>query len=99
MPPVEWQEARIHGVIRLPDSKLSRGFPMNSISIEDLSQVYYEQLLSGDRLASRQLIEDALENQLSALALLSELVWPTMELLQSLYREDRINITQLNLAT
>ena len=36
---------------------------------------------------------------LDAYTLLTELIWPTMELVQSLYREDRISISSLNLAT
>jgi methanogenic corrinoid protein MtbC1 len=75
---------------------------MNSTSIlpsQQLRHDYYEHLLSGDRAACRAMIATALEGGISAMGLLTDLVWPTMELLQQLYRDDRINITQLNLAT
>ncbi len=64
-----------------------------------LSQTYLENLLSGDRAVCRKLVETSLANGSTAYGLLNELVWPTMELLQTLYREDRISISMLNLAT
>jgi MerR family transcriptional regulator, light-induced transcriptional regulator len=64
-----------------------------------LSRSYLEPLLNGDRNACRVVVDNALQNGVSALDLLTQLVWPTMELLQSLYREDRISIASLNLAT
>src|SRR5512138_1263629 len=65
----------------------------------DLSQSYLEPLLAGDRLACRQVITQALSCGIEPADLLTKLVWPTMELLQALYREDRISISSLNLAT
>jgi methanogenic corrinoid protein MtbC1 len=65
----------------------------------NLSQSYLEPLLNGDRAACRKLIEQAMSVGVSAYELLTKLVWPTMELLQALYREDRISISALNMAT
>jgi methanogenic corrinoid protein MtbC1 len=64
-----------------------------------LAQVYLEPLLAGDRAGCRQVVEGALAAGCQPYELLTELIWPTMELLQSLYREDRISISTLNLAT
>ena len=64
-----------------------------------LAQRYSELLLAGDRSAVREMIDQALSNGLTAGAMLSELVWPTMESLQELYRLDRVTQLQLNLAT
>jgi methanogenic corrinoid protein MtbC1 len=64
-----------------------------------LSQSYLEPLLAGDRNASRAVIDKALAGGLQPHDLIVKLVWPTMELLQSLYREDRISVSSLNLAT
>ena len=65
-----------------------------------LSQSYLQALLSGERNVARNLIESAIGSDgLSACDLLNSLIWPTMELLQSLYRDDRITISSLNLAT
>jgi methanogenic corrinoid protein MtbC1 len=64
-----------------------------------LSQAYLDALLTGDRANTRRVVETALNNGLTAHELLNQLVWPTMELLQALYRDDRISITNLNLAT
>jgi methanogenic corrinoid protein MtbC1 len=65
----------------------------------NLSQSYLDALLTGDRANTRRVIEAALGNNHSPFDLLNALIWPTMELLQALYRDDRISITNLNLAT
>lgn len=64
-----------------------------------LAKSYLEPLLAGDRDAARKLIDGALAEGHEPIALLNGLIWPTMELLQALYREDRITISSLNLAT
>jgi len=70
-----------------------------NLSDTNLAQNYLEPLLAGDRAACRKVIDNALDNGISAYQLLTELIWPTMELLQALYRDDRITIASLNLAT
>jgi methanogenic corrinoid protein MtbC1 len=70
-----------------------------STNVANLSESYLQPLLEGNRTACRQLVEQALTVGILPDELLNKLIWPTMELLQSLYREDRITITQLNLAT
>lgn len=67
--------------------------------IANLSKLYLEPLLVGDRAACRKLIDVALTGGLDSFTLLTKLVWPTMEMLQSLYREDRISVSSLNMAT
>ncbi|HWE01205.1 MAG TPA: B12-binding domain-containing protein [Tepidisphaeraceae bacterium] len=67
--------------------------------IVNLARLYLEPLLAGDRSACRNLVDAAVKGGLDAQTLLTKLVWPTMELLQSLYREDRVSIASLNLAT
>jgi methanogenic corrinoid protein MtbC1 len=64
-----------------------------------LGESYIEILLTGDRVAARKYIHNALNSGVPARDLLNDLVWPTMEELQSLYKEDRISIASLNLAT
>src|ERR1051326_3024872 len=72
--------------------------PMGRVT-SDISQSYLNALLAGDRTTCRQVIDGALQSQVHAYELLTALVWPTMELLQSLYRDDRVTIAGLNLAT
>src|SRR5687768_6411596 len=69
------------------------------IAESNLLRSYVDVLLTGNRDASRKVVDDALAAGVDAYELLTQLVWPTMELLQSLYREDRISISSLNLAT
>jgi methanogenic corrinoid protein MtbC1 len=67
--------------------------------IANLAELYLEPLLAGERDACRKVIDSAIARGNDAYALLTKLVWPTMELLQTLYREDRISISSLNMAT
>ncbi len=69
------------------------------LSSTKLAQNYTSLLLEGDRAAVRTLIENTLSAGAQAATLLSELIWPTMETIQALYKEDRISQMQLNLAT
>ncbi|HSI35459.1 MAG TPA: B12-binding domain-containing protein [Tepidisphaeraceae bacterium] len=64
-----------------------------------LSQQYLEPLLAGNRAACRSVIDAAVAKGIPAYDLLTKLVWPTMELVQTLYREDRITQATVNLAT
>ncbi len=64
-----------------------------------LSQSYLESLLGGDRVIARLLVDNSLSDGTTPYQMLTNLVWPTMELLQTLYREDRITIAMLNMAT
>lgn len=64
-----------------------------------LADEYLNHLLVGDRVNARALIDRALLAGMTSRALLNDLVWPTMERIQLLYREDRIALASLNLAT
>jgi methanogenic corrinoid protein MtbC1 len=67
--------------------------------LSNLGQSYIEILLAGDRVSARKYINNAIAAGVAARDLLNELIWPIMEELQSLYKEDRISISSLNLAT
>ena len=84
----------------MAESILRPGVLLMSRITSALSQSYLQALLSGERTVARNVIENAgSQTGLSATELLNGLIWPTMELLQSLYRDDRITISSLNLAT
>ncbi len=72
---------------------------MAAIVTNAIRDAYIEPLLVGDRLAARAVVDKALESGCSAHCLLNDLVWPTMEMLQAGYRDDRITQSSLNLAT
>src|SRR5438309_1868528 len=71
----------------------------SELESSDLAKAYLEPLLAGDRVTCRAVVEQAAAAGVTARELLNQLIWPMMELLQSLYKEDRITISQLNLAT
>jgi methanogenic corrinoid protein MtbC1 len=70
----------------------------NSVG-QSLLAAYLEPLLAGERVACRQTIERAFSDGCGAAQLLTDLIWPAMEKIQALYREDRISQSSLNLAT
>ncbi len=57
-----------------------------------LMDQYMEQLLQGRRKQCRSLMRGALERGTEPESLYFDLMWPAMEELEQLYREDRINI-------
>ncbi|MDB5171660.1 MAG: hypothetical protein JWO87_2216 [Phycisphaerales bacterium] len=91
--------------IKLDGRKFGRAaIPETSMKIAidpfaSLAEQYLEPLLAGERDACRKIIDNSISRGITAYSLLTKLVWPTMELLQTLYREDRISISSLNLAT
>lgn len=70
-----------------------------TLSATKLATNYVELLLTGDRTATREMIDHVLATGMQPGSLLSELIWPTMEAIQEMYKEDRITQMQLNLAT
>jgi methanogenic corrinoid protein MtbC1 len=71
----------------------------HSKSLSTVATAYITPLLAGDRDATRKVIQAALGGGSSARDLLVNLIWPIMEQIQMLYREDQITISSLNLAT
>jgi methanogenic corrinoid protein MtbC1 len=65
----------------------------------NLVDSYIETLLTGDRSLARQMVEMALTRGATASELLNELVWPVMERVQGLYKDDQITISAMNMAT
>lgn len=72
---------------------------VNAVSQTAMADDYVNHLLAGDRAAARALVDRALLAGTTPRGLLNDLVWPTMERIQALYREDRIELASLNLAT
>ncbi len=60
---------------------------------------YMEQLLQGRRKQCRNLVRGALEHGTRPESLYFDLMWPAMEEVDQLYREDRINIATEHMAT
>jgi methanogenic corrinoid protein MtbC1 len=75
----------------------SNGTP--SASDPKLAQAYRESLIAGDRTLCRKIIDLALAANITPYDLLNDLIWPTMESLQQLYRDDRITLGHMNMAT
>ncbi len=65
----------------------------------NIADTYLQALLAGDRALARQVIEDCANCGVEAPEILNKLVWPVMEQIQLLYKDDQISKAGLNFAT
>jgi len=70
-----------------------------NMSINALLDQYMDPLLRGRRTACRDLVKSALDNGVQPRALYSSLIFPAMERVDQMYREDRINRAAEHMAT
>lgn len=71
----------------------------SSLSQRSIADSYLQTLLAGDRTAARQVVEDCLTTGVEAADILNKLVWPVMERVQEMYKENLISKAGLNFAT
>ena len=69
------------------------------LSQTTIADNYLQALLAGDRSLARQVIEDCTNCGVEAPEILNKLVWPVMEQIQVLYKDDQISKAGLNFAT
>src|SRR5512138_3517050 len=60
---------------------------------------YMNGLIQGDRIACRSVLSEALQTGTPANVVYTELFWPIMSEIETLYREQRINEITVNIAT
>lgn len=60
---------------------------------------YIDPLLEGNRKACRELVVSALDSGMEPRMLYRDLIWPALEHVEKLYREDRINLAEEHMAT
>jgi len=63
----------------------------STLSMESVLERFIEPLFAGDRSGARAIVAETFEQGLTAEEILMQLIWPTMEKVQGLYRADRIN--------
>ncbi len=59
----------------------------------------FETLISGDRNAARSLVQEATRSNVPAETLIGEILWPTYEMVEKLYRSDQMTTLSHHLAT
>jgi methanogenic corrinoid protein MtbC1 len=62
-----------------------------SPDIDSLLERFTAPLFAGDRSGARAIVAEAFEQNLSAEEIIMQVIWPTMDKVQALYRADRIN--------
>src|SRR5262249_12631731 len=77
-------------------SSLIEDSPMNhELAIEQL----FHALITGDRIVSRQLVNDLSNSGVSAEGLAHDIYWPLLEMIGTLYRADQITVLAHHYAT
>ena len=62
-------------------------------------QTYLENILRGERRACREIVTQAIETGVQPLTIIQELIWPAMETIDRLFRDDQINTATEHMAT
>jgi methanogenic corrinoid protein MtbC1 len=66
---------------------------------ERLLDRFVPELLAGRRQGCRDILQEALEGGLEPIGLYRQMIWPAMEQVERMYREDRINLATEHMAT
>lgn len=69
------------------------------MSQEVLIERFIEVLISGDRQASRNIVDECLTADAPAEAIIEKLFWPTLEQIERLHRQDQLSVVCYNFAT
>ncbi len=69
------------------------------MKLEHLVERFFETLVSGDRPAAREAVNEAIGSGTTPEALITDVFWPTYELVERLYRSDQLTRLSHHLAT
>src|SRR3954469_17142117 len=64
---------------------------VSNATVDALLERFIAPLFAGERSGARAIVAEAFEEGLSAEEILMQLIWPTMDKIQGMYRADRIN--------
>ena len=69
------------------------------MSVHVLSERLFEALIEGNRSLARSIVNEQLNEGVSPELMLTDLFWPTYEMIDKLHREDQISALAYNLST
>lgn len=69
------------------------------MSTEILVERFFESLVNGDRPAARALIEEAWDNNATPQSVISDMMWPTHEMIERLYKSDQLSVLGYHYST
>jgi len=69
------------------------------VNKEVLIERLFQALISGDRCGARHIVDETIESGVPAEELLSEIFWPTLNLVQKLFRADQLSALSHHFAT
>lgn len=69
------------------------------MNAETLTLRLFESLIDGDRRGARSIVQSQVEAGVSAESLYVDLLWPTLEMVERLFRSDQLSVMAHNMAT
>ena len=69
------------------------------MSQQVLVERFFETLISGDRHAARQIVDECLQADAPATAIIEKLFWPALDMIEKLYRQDQLTKLAHHFAT
>lgn len=65
----------------------------------NLVERFFEALINGNRPAARGVIQEAFDNNANSQSVISEIMWPTHEMIEKLYRSDQLTVMGYHYST
>ena len=69
------------------------------MSQQVLIERFFETLISGERAAARAIVDECLQADIPAEAIIEKLFWPALEMVQKMYRNDQLSVLAHHYAT
>jgi methanogenic corrinoid protein MtbC1 len=73
--------------------------PLTPLTPDQINERFFEVLITGDRQAARQLVSQLNHGGYTAQRLLTEIFWPTYEMIDKLHRSDQLSTLAHHMAT
>ena len=64
-----------------------------------LIERFFETLISGNRAAARQIVDECVESDAPAEQIIEQLFWPTLDMVEKMFRQDQLSTLAHNYAT
>ena len=69
------------------------------MSKQVLIERFFETLISGNRAGARQIVDECVESDVPAESIIEGLFWPTLDMVEKMFRQDQLSILAHNYAT
>jgi methanogenic corrinoid protein MtbC1 len=98
-PGLEWLGVRRTWDVRPVEPVVRAANGATSMSQELLVERFFESLINGDRASARAIVQEAVSQNVSATKIISDLFWPTHELIDRMFRNDQLTQMGFHMST